>query len=359
MRKVPRRIPVPPKSKKPGLAYAYDGEGLELPVIDLSHPAFALDPSEGEILSRVDAAIAEMRAFSSPSLRSRAKRALFSLLSRRSVLVRSIGSSSGGYLGGLATYRVKLGPGNLGPGWAGAIDRSVADSLPCYSARLRLRDSASLLAEVAREALSAARPGAALALVNVAGGAAMDSLNALILLRSRDPAALEGRRLDIYVLDRDEAGPAFAARALGALMAEGLPLHGLDARLTYLPYDWSDAGALRDLAEELGRERAACALSSEGGLFEYAGDEAIAANLRAAAEGLSSGCGSRSLPPWVGTISRVEGPAAFLNGASGAALRLRPRPELEAAVAAAGYRLTRTLDCPLSTVFSLGSAPRA
>ena len=48
----------------------------------------------------------------------------------------------------------------------------------------------------------------------------------------------------------------------------------------YLSYEWSDAERLRMALEGLNAGYAACAISSEGGLFEYGSDEEIVANLR-------------------------------------------------------------------------------
>ena len=75
----------------------------------------------------------------------------------------------------------------------------------------------------------------------------MDSLNALIVLRRDRPGVLDGRRIRIDVLDRDGDGPAFGARALTALRAEGGPLHGLDVQLRHVRTDWTETGPLRNL----------------------------------------------------------------------------------------------------------------
>jgi|GEM_PF-1690415 len=363
MRRIPANRPARGAGRTEGVAYAADEEGRELAVVDVGHRAFRLDPSEAEIGERIEKALADVKEQTRGGWSLR--KALFPILIRRSALGRGIVSSEGAFVSGMSIYRLKLGPGNLGS-WATPMDRALADALPCYSARLRLRDSASLLAESCAAAI-AARPGSALHLVNVAGGAAMDGINALMVLRRADPRALDGRRVLIRVLDLDDAGPAFAARALAALMAAGMPLEGVDARLERVAYDWSDAAALRDAGRLAGAEGAACVASSEGGLFEYASDADIVANLRALAEGWAEGAarsgpgggprgGAPRPPAWIGTLSRVDGPAAFLNGASGSSIRLRPRAELDAAVAEAGYRITRAIDCPLSTSFELSPA---
>jgi hypothetical protein len=356
MRRAQRRIPVPQGSRREGLAYAYDEGGRELPVIDVTHPAFALDPTEEEIAARIEDAIAQMAKRAKAS--SFAQRLIFKILAGRSVLAGALSLGPNTFVGGMPTYRLKLGPGNLGPRWATPMDRSFADALPCYSARLRLRDTATLLSEALAASLSRA-PMKALHLVNVAGGAASDSLNALILARRAKPGLLEARPIRIHLLDLDGEGASFAGRSIGALTETGGALCGLDVSLSWTPYDWRAPCALRELGRQISEEGAACALSSEGGLFEYGSDEEIEANLSAFATGVAFGVASGACAqfiPWVGTMSRVEGKAAFLNGASGAAVRLRPREELEAVASLSGYRLTRAVDCPLSTTFLLEAA---
>ena len=78
--------------------------------------------------------------------------------------------------------------------------------------RLRLQQTAKLMAEGLEHDLVAA-PGVPLHLFNIAGGPAIDSLNALILLR-RAGADVLARQITIQVLDVDARGPFFGANAL-------------------------------------------------------------------------------------------------------------------------------------------------
>jgi hypothetical protein len=116
-------------------------------------------------------------------------------------------------------------------------------------------------------------------LVNIAGGPAIDSMNALILLRRR--GADLNRPIVIDVLDQDDAGPFFGANALAALMADGAPLAGLDVAFRHRHYDWNETASLAALLRDLNASGAVVAASSEGGLFEYGSDDAIVANLSA------------------------------------------------------------------------------
>jgi hypothetical protein len=332
--------------KQDGLSYLPFAGGIEVPVIDLSHPAFALDPSDEYLESAFRATETYLRRLMrTPRL---FRHIAMSLSLRGSRLATAVAGARSGYLGGLGSYLVKLGPDNLGP-WAGKVDREVAASFPCYSARLRMRDAASLMAEEI-ERLALSDNGRALRLVGIAGGPAMDIVNALIFVRRRRPEALEGRAIRIEALDADAEGPAFGASALAALLDGGGPLAGLDIAMRGVAYDWNKAD---ELAEALRSTASAAergwkdAFSSEGGLFDYATDDSVSANLRAI--GAIAGAGAAM----VGTASVAEGPAGLVNGASGAALRLRSIAELERLIIDAGWKVERRIERPLSRSFLL------
>jgi hypothetical protein len=236
-----------------------------------------------------------------------------------------------GYLGGLATYVMKLGADNLAPPFNTAVDRRLAAAPFAISMRLRLQQVAALAAEGLQPVL-AARPGATLHLINIAGGPAADSLNALILLRAADPALL-ARPVRIHVLDLDAEGPRFGAAALAALQTPGNPLAGLDIAFRHLAYDWNDTAVLTRLLRDLAAAPAVIAATSEGGLFEYGSDAAVAANLAALHEGGASVV--------AGSVTRAD---AFTRRALTASrFKLVPRgAEVFAALAErAGWRLAQ------------------
>lgn len=124
------------------------------------------------------------------------------------------------------------------------------------------------------------RPQKPLCLLNIGGGTAIDSLNALILTRKDHPELLKGRKITILCLDLEEAAARFGARALEALKAEKASLAGLDIAFNHIPYDWADASTLGKALEGLGKDGVAAG-SSEGALFEYGSDEAVSGNLKA------------------------------------------------------------------------------
>jgi hypothetical protein len=121
----------------------------------------------------------------------------------------------------------------------------------------------------------------ALSLLNVGGGPAADSINALIVIRSTLPQLLTSRRIDVAVLDIDAGGPAFGARAVEALRKADQPLEGVQLSFSSVHYDWSDRSRLLDVLQTVTDRNAITAVSSEGGLFEYGDDEIVVTNLQA------------------------------------------------------------------------------
>lgn len=333
---------VPETDKKPGLRYLVSDAGLELPLIDLGHPAFALEPSEAELSRFFADAMRDLE--SRRRLPPFLQRLLLRLFLRKSLLANKISGAAGGFLDGEGTYLLKLGPDNLGKGYAGEVDRRIAASLPCLSARLRLKATARLLADSLREDLRAV-PGRRLALLNIAGGPSMDSLNALLSLRREEPGLLSGRGISLDILDVDGSGPSFGLRAIDAFREEEGPLSELELVSRHLPYDWSTWRLGLPGAGD--RAGAVLAASSEGGLFEYGSDEDIGGNLDALRRE-----GEASLA-FVGSISRGEGEAGELNRQGAAAVRLWEGRDFERLAEEAGWEIAREIPCPLCRVLLL------
>jgi hypothetical protein len=324
------------RARKAGVLYARTDEGIDLPVVNVTQPAFALDVTDDEQRDLVAKFLGEPEPLA--RLPAPVRDALLRFFLRKSALARSIRDARGGHLRALPTYLLKLGPDNLPPGHDSPIDRRIAASLPALGMRLRLQDMAHMLAEELRPRL-AVKDGAPVVLFNIAGGTAIDSINALLLLARE--GALAGRRVRIEVLDIDPAGPAFGARALEALRAPGAPLEGVDVALSHTRYDWNDASqsALREALRGGGEVAAA---SSEGGLFEYGTDEAILSNLASLGE---VGGGTFVV---VASVTRADAPAQRLHRSSRAATRPRGLDALRALVERAGWRVTRAVERPFS-----------
>lgn len=154
------------KRKIPGVCYAFSDDGVELPVPDVTHWAFLLDPGEEELRRREVAYLEGMRRWE--RLPSPVRRGLSWFFQRRSLLARAGTGTEGSLLSGMNTYLMKLGPRPLGKGYASALDRKVADELPPFGVRLRLRDQACLVAEALGGLLETGRTGPVL-LWNIAG----------------------------------------------------------------------------------------------------------------------------------------------------------------------------------------------
>lgn len=324
-------------NKKPGVCYALTNDGVELPVVDVTHPAFevALTPERQREL--VDAFLVDQRRFARTPAWLRAVTLRFVL--RGSSIAQGLRRAEGTYLDGMTTYLFKLGPRNLGS-YAVPIDKRIAASLPGLAVRLRLADMARLLAEALAPQLTrdAGRP---VHLLNIAGGPAIDSVNALILLARRDRALLEKRRFVVRVLDADGAGPAFGARALSALQERGAALAGLDISFEHCQYDWSNVEGLKPVLAAAEAETALVVASSEGGLFEYGSDDAIVSNLTALAR-----LGSDF--KMVGSVTRDDETIRTLKLTSTAATRPRGLEVFRALVARAGFRVLDAVSRPLS-----------
>ncbi len=340
----------PENNKIPGVCYAWTDSGLELPVIDITHPAFAFEISPAELERLIEGFVLSLQrqAGLPPDLIQAA--------AQQSVLYRGILESAGTYTSGLLTYMNKLGPENLGDGWATPLDRQWAASLTPSTFRWRMRDVSRTLAGGLIPALLA-RPGAPLHLLNIGGGPAADSLNALLLIQKEQPGLLPGRSIAIHVLDIDREGPRFGARLLASLLADGAPLHGLEIRFVDVPYDWSDTSTLRRLAGDLQLDTAIGACSSEGGLFEFAADEQIVANLQAlhaasAADFFVTGPVVRSaasLDPRLRITEHIPGRPA---------IRYLGLEHVGALAAGAGWRIASSMDGPMHQVVRLEKISR-
>jgi hypothetical protein len=269
-------------------------QGYSLPVIDVSHPAFALQ-EDSESVEALRRTFAEAE-------RQRKRIPKFILgwlpgwMARRSLLARELFAGPTEVLSGLSTYVIKLGAANLVAPFNTPLDRRLAAAPGSLSLRIRLQQLAGMLAEGLRPRLLA-RPGTPLHLVNIGGGTAIDSLNTFILLRNAAPETLR-RSITLHILDPDTEGPEFGERALAALRHHG-PLTGLEIRFKHVPYDWNDASSLAGLVRELSASGAMVAVSSEGALFEYGDDDTVLSNLTA----LRGGSGVMLVG---GTVTRAD-----------------------------------------------------
>jgi hypothetical protein len=297
--------------------YVLTGDGLELPIVDITNPVFHADDAN-------QAALVEdfVRSAPDPWLARVLRRLALPILLSGSRIGAEIRRSEGTYLSGMGTYFMKLGPSQLGA-WAKPIDRKIAQSLPALAVRWRLRDMAELLAIAMDGSTRTIR------LVNIGGGPAMDSLNAILLRNSL------GRAIEICVLDSDASGPAFGARALESWKRPGAPLDGVDVSFRHLPYDWNDPGSLASAIDG----DVDVIVSSEGALFEYGTDDAIGRNLEILRP--------RALAV-VGSVTRADEPMQVMKRRSAAATIPRGLDAFRVLAKKSGFEIDRVIERPFS-----------
>lgn len=117
---------VPEKNKKPGILYTTTREGVELPVIDCTHPAFALSWTAAEQAALVESFLGERPPFT--RLPAALRRLLYGFFLRGSFLAEGIRRAEGTFLSGVDTCAMKLGPGS-GARRGAAVQRSRSSAL--------------------------------------------------------------------------------------------------------------------------------------------------------------------------------------------------------------------------------------
>lgn len=307
-------------------------DGVHLPVLDVTHPAFSASVTEQEMG-------AMERQYLDEASRFQEMPAAMREVLRQSALGSALMASAGTFLAGMPTYLLKLGPESLGPD-ATAIDQRIAASFPAVCARLRLRDMAELMAEgIAAAALEQLRP---MCFVNIGGGTAADSWNALILLRTRYPQLLEGRKIALGILDPDTEGPAFGARAIEALGGSDGALNGLDVKVRHFAESWAETDKIAEAMKTLRAADALCAVSSEGALFEYGSDDEIVEALKV----LHKETAGDAIV--VGSVTREGECTSASQGAVRAAMRPRTMEIFAGLAEQGGWRVQKVIERPFT-----------
>ena len=93
-------------NKKPGVCYTVTDDRIELPVIDLTHPAFAFEMSNAELSTLVNQFVLSLQR------QAQAQHGAMQVFAKQSILVRGFVGSAGTYTTGMMTYLSKLGPDN-------------------------------------------------------------------------------------------------------------------------------------------------------------------------------------------------------------------------------------------------------
>ena len=320
------------------VTWSVGSEAMRVPVLDVTNRNFAVEDTEA---SRAALNAAYLDEEQRQSSRPRwVTDLMLKAGARQSRFVHRLVYPSASYFDGLTTYLCKLGPNNLPPGFNTKLDQKVAATPHVLSIRLRLQHCVHLLADALIAPLQQV-PARPLHLFNIAGGTAIDSLNALIVLRQRAPELLD-RPIRIFVMDIDEVAPAFGALATSALSRRGHPLSGLDLEFLYQAYDWNDARPLAFKITQSKKEEAIVALSTEGGLFEYGTDDAIVSNFMA-----MTGDGSAA-PLVVGSVTSADSIRRASIQRQNFTLYPRTMEEFDKLARQAKFATTKVRNTPLS-----------
>lgn len=245
------------------ILYATFEDEIQLPILDITHPLFnaSIDEQAYHLNCRKSAR----------SIESLKKMPGF--IQNIFIKMSNVDHS---YLSGMRTLLYKLGPGLSQGIKLGFRDKWAVKQTSFMGLRIRLRDTCRRQSKILLPQLKQ-YPERNLCFFNIAGGAAADSINTLILIKESDPELLKGRKIEINILDIDIYGPNFAERCIDVLKQLGEHFHGLDITLNTIHYDWSQPEALIKLSLERCGWIQLC--SSEGGLFEYGSDSDIIDNL--------------------------------------------------------------------------------
>jgi hypothetical protein len=266
----------PIKNKIPELSYVYTLNGVELPVLDITHPFF-ISCTDEKILKKLLPYV-EKNAEKNAEKFNKMPAFIKSFLAKRSFAMAELLQTENEitFASGITTLMMKLGPRLIGKGKKRFWDRQVNKGFGALLIRMRVRDISKCQAKAIIPLLTKS-PERNLCFINIAGGAASDSINALILIQNEYPSLLKNRKIEINVLDIDTFGPAFAERSITALKAPSGRFNELNISFRHIQYDWNNTEKLAGLLLERTEWLKIC--SSEGGLFEYCTDEVIIKNL--------------------------------------------------------------------------------
>lgn len=264
------------KNKIPGISYAFTLNGVELPVLDVTHMDF-LSCTDEKVLEKLLPYVqknAEKNAERFNKIPAFYKKYLIKHSFAMAELLKVEGQNA--FASGITTIMMKLGSKLIGKGKKRFWDRQMNKGFGPLVLRMRARDISKCQADLLIPALKNS-PDKDLCFINIAGGAASDNINALFLIQKEDPTLLKGRKIEINDLDIDTFGPAFAESSITALKEPGGRFNGLNISFKHFLYDWNDTTVFEKLLTERKEWLQLC--SSEGGLFEYCSDEVIIRNL--------------------------------------------------------------------------------
>jgi hypothetical protein len=261
-------------NKLPGLSYAFTLNGLELPVMDITHPDFISCIDENKLIKMIP--YVEKKAVRNAKKFNKIPKFIKNYIAKHSFAMAELIQGEESVATGISTLIMKLGPKLLGKGEKRFWDRQVTKGFGALVIRMRGRDISECQAEALIPILKK-EPKKSLCFINIAGGAASDNINALFLIQQKNAELLKNRKIEINVLDIDDFGPGFAERCIEALKMPGGKFHDLNISFRHIHYDWNNTKELGELL--LNRNNWIQLCSSEGGIFEYCSNNVIIENL--------------------------------------------------------------------------------
>lgn len=316
------------------VVYATLGDGVVLPVVDVTNPAFAVDDRESN-LSMWREQIANPPVRSDQPIGA-------SPAPPTSLLLQRMLTPPAGYLDGWATYVLKVGAENLPQRLDTELERRVLSSANAMSLRVRLQQLSRLMAESLSPGVESAR----LRVVSIGGGTGIEALNALIVLRKANSSILPPT--DLVILDVDGQGSELGAAALASLRSPGGTLAGTDIDLRFAPYSWSQPEMISSILADDLNERPFTLVSSEGALFEYGSDSEVVSNLKFLRE-----VGNF---PVAGSAIRDDAAGEAMVARSPFRLHARAMRGIETLAYQAGYCVTRVVQGVATDQFLLAPA---
>lgn len=262
------------KNKLDGLSYVFTENGIELPVLDITHPGFISSIDENRLKKLIP--YVKVNAEKNAEKFNKIPAFIKNYFARHSFAMAELMQNETPFATGISTLMIKSGPNLIGKGKNRFWDRLVSKGFGSLVIRMRIRDISRCEADQIIHLLKNS-PDRNLCIINIAGGSASDNINALFLVQKEDPLLLKGRKIEINVLDIDIYGPDFARRCIDTLKLPGNKFSELDIAFNHINYDWNDPQKLSQLLSERKGWLQIC--SSEGGLFEYCSDEVIIRNL--------------------------------------------------------------------------------
>ena len=262
------------KNKLPGLSYVFTINGIELPVLDITHPDFISSIDENKLKKMLP--YVEKNAEKNATKFNKMPTFIKNYFAKHSFAMAELLQNESTYASGISTLIMKLGPNLIGKGKNRFWDRQLTKGFGSLAIRMRVRDISKCQTDAIIPLLQKSQEKN-LCFINIAGGAASDNINALFILQQKNPELLKNRKIEINVLDIDTYGPSFAERCINALKAPNGRFNDLNISFRHITYDWNNTEKLEHLLTERNGWVQIC--SSEGGLFEYCSDEVINRNL--------------------------------------------------------------------------------